>query len=450
MKPKIHEHHKKSNIAVTKQVLSFSLALALAVLANAQTFTNYTIDSGLVNNNVLCVDVAAGDVMWFGTQEGVSVYDGITWATHTTSTDSGLVHNTIQAICVLDNGNVWVGTDFGACLFDGSNWTTFDESDGLGDNRVRHIAEDAGGGVWFGHNDGVSVLQGTTWTSYGMADGLPFGGVTYVNFDNNGDKWLGTGLGGVAVFDDVDFTLITEQERLINDKVRAIGIDAGGNKWIGTADGVSVYNPDDYLVEQHTIMLVLPPPDTLNPVEDLKIAGNGNIWAGIYIDYLVTEGGVAMFNGNDWTYYDVSDGLVGPVIRSIGIDSQDNVWVTTSTGISKISDVPPDSMNYWSTWDNSPAYPEDTITTSIIAAKETAGGLVAYPVPALSIITISSTFNSAIEQVEIISIHGQVLKSLAGSGQATLQVSLEDIAPGFYLARVHLVDQIEVVSFVKN
>jgi len=283
-----------------------------------------------------------------------------------------------------------------------------------------------------------------------MADGLPFGGVTYVNFDTNGDKWLGTGLGGVAVFDDVDFTLITEQERLINDKVRAIGIDAGGNKWIGTADGVSVYNPDDYLVEQHTIMLVLPPPDTLNPVEDLKIASNGNIWAGIYVDYLVTEGGVAMFNGNDWTHYDVSDGLVGPVIRSIGIDSQDNVWVTTSTGISKISDVPPDSMNYWSTWDNSPAYPEDTITISIIAVQETAGDLVAYPVPAQSAITIASTDYSAIDQVEMMTIQGQVMQSLTGSGQATVQVSLADIAPGFYMARVHLVDQIEVVRFVKN
>jgi hypothetical protein len=157
-----------------------------------------------------------------------------------------------------------------------------------------------------------------------------------------------------------------------------------------------------------------------------------------------------MFNGNDWTYYDVSDGLVGPVIRSMGIDSQDNVWVTTSTGISKISDLPPDSMNYWSTWDNSPAYPEDTVTTSIVAAKESEGGLTAYPVPALSAITISSTDYSAIEQVEIMSIQGQVMKSLTGSGQATVQVSLADIAPGFYMARVHLVDQIEVLRFVKN
>jgi len=50
----------------------------------------------------------------------------------------------------------------------------------------------------------------------------------------------------------------------------------------------------------------------------------------------VTEGGVAFYESGSWTYYDVSHGLVGPVIRSLAIDSQDNVWVTTSTGVTKI------------------------------------------------------------------------------------------------------------------
>ena len=47
-----------------------------------------------------------------------------------------------------------------------------------------------------------------------------------------------------------------------------------------------------------------------------------------------------MYNGNSWTDYDVSDGLIGPVVRCLAIDSQDFVWVATSTGISKISNIP--------------------------------------------------------------------------------------------------------------
>jgi hypothetical protein len=85
-------------------------------------------------------------------------------------------------------------------------------------------------------------------------------------------------------------------------------------------------------------MYTLPAPDTLNPIEDIEIDNNGNIWIGIYVDYLVTEGGVVAFDGTTFTEYEVADGLVGPVVRALDIDSDNSVWVTTSTGVSKISD----------------------------------------------------------------------------------------------------------------
>ena len=34
------------------------------------------------------------------------------------------------------------------------------------------------------------------------------------------------------------------------------------------------------------MMLLLPPPDTLNPVVDVALDSNRNVWAGIYVDYL--------------------------------------------------------------------------------------------------------------------------------------------------------------------
>jgi ligand-binding sensor domain-containing protein len=49
-------------------------------------------------------------------------------------------------------------------------------------------------------------------------------------------------------------------------------------------------------------------------------------------------GGVAMWDGNEWIDYDESDGLVGPNIRGLAIDSFDNVWVATTSGVSKIGD----------------------------------------------------------------------------------------------------------------
>ncbi len=430
-----------------KTTLTLITTFSILSFVSGQTFTNYTIDSGLVNNDVLCLDVAGSDVMWFGTQEGISVFNGTTWIAHTTATDTNLAHNTIQALCVLSDGNVWIGTDFGASYYNGSAWTTYLETDGLGDDRIKCITEEANGDVWFGTNDGVSIYDGITWTSYGTSDGLPFGGVTSVQFDANGDAWLGTGLGGISIFDGTTFTEITENEHLINDKIRAIAIDDNGNKWIGTANGVSVFNSSDLFVENHSIMLILPAPDTLNPVEDVKIASDGRIWTGIYVDYLVTEGGVAMFNGDLWTDYDVSDGLIGPVIRALDIDSQDNIWVTTSTGISKISGIPADSVDYWSTWSDSAAFPEDTISSTSVIEAYLQPSISVHPSPAISEITVKS-INSPITRIEILTLSGAVSSSIHEMNNSST-VSIENLSSGLYFIRVYSSEQTETIRFIK-
>lgn len=306
----------------------------------AQTFTNYTTAEGLINNSTNCLAIDADDNLWIGTQEGISYFDGTNWTNYDVNSHPGLIHNTITAIAVDSDNNVWLGTDFGVSKFDGTVWTNYTEDDGLADNRVKYINQDANGNIWFANNDGISIFDGTNWTSYTMADGLPFGGTNYVIFDDAGNAWLGTPLGGVLIFDGTDFTGITENEGLLNDKVTTIAIDADNNKWIGTSDGISVFDENNEFVTHHEIIFILPPPDELNPIEDIKIGLNGRVWVGVYVDYLVTEGGISLYANDTWEDFDVNDGLAGPVVRRLAIDSQNNVWVATSTGISKIGNFP--------------------------------------------------------------------------------------------------------------
>ena len=87
-------------------------------------------------------------------------------------------------------------------------------------------------------------------------------------------------------------------------------------------------------------MYLMPPPDTLNPVVDLEIDSYGRIWAGIYVGYL-SEGGVAMYNGSQWSDYDYNvDGLIGKNIKDLAIDSENNIWIATTSGISKLNSIP--------------------------------------------------------------------------------------------------------------
>ncbi|NRA11312.1 MAG: T9SS type A sorting domain-containing protein [Crocinitomicaceae bacterium] len=390
-------------------------ALAVTLVSNlhAQTFTNYTTADGLLSDNVNALDITSSDVVWFGTQNGVSVFDGVTWTDHTNAIDAGLVDDNITAVLTQTNGDVWVGTDFGACVYDGASWTTFTTAEGLGNNQIKCIEEDANGDVWFGTSNGASFYDGS-WTNFGTPE-LPFGGVTAIEIMANGDVWLGSGLNGIIIYDGITFESITEAEGLIDDRIRSIRNTSSGKRWIGTSEGISVLNSSNVLETNYTIMYTMPAPDTLNPIEDLEIDNNGNIWIGVYVDYLVTEGGVVAFDGSTWTEYHVSDGLIGPVIRALDIDSENSVWVTTSTGVSKISD--------------------HSVSIMDLASNEE---YVLFPNPATNKVTIRYPEGADESKAYIFNASMQLVEMLEfTAGAKEIQISTKHLSRGVYFVRTN-------------
>ena len=319
--------------------LTIVLSVFLCAVNFAQTFTNYTSADGLLADNVNCIDAYDG-YLWFGTQNGLSVFDGANWYNFTTS--DGLIDNTIQAIHVSSSG-VWLGTDFGVSyvdlpnLFSGGIITSYTTADGLGNNVIKCINEDSDGNIWFGTNSGVTKFDGNNWFSIGTSDGLPFGGVVDIDQGSNGDIYLCSGLGGLFIYNGSVLNSFTETDGILDNKLRALVVDQQEQKWVGTSEGVTVLDNNFDFLMNHTTMLTLPAPDTLNPIEDVEMDSQGNIWVGVYVDYLVTEGGVCGYDGSQWLEYQVADGLVGPVVRAITVDDNDDLWVATSTGVSKIS-----------------------------------------------------------------------------------------------------------------
>ena len=57
----------------------------------------------------------------------------------------------------------------------------------------------------------------------------------------------------------------------MNDKIRGIALAENGDRWIGTSNGVSVFNSSNEFVVNHEVIFTLPPPDELNPIEDIKM-----------------------------------------------------------------------------------------------------------------------------------------------------------------------------------
>ena len=349
------------------KLFSFLTSCLFLINSNAQTIINYTTSDGLLDNFVECIDVDVNDNIWFGTSVGVQSFDGVNWISYYMSNYPGMPSDNIKVIKAVSNGNIWIGTDYGASIFDGYSWTSYTSSNGLSSNQVKSIDEDNNGGVWIGTNQGVSYFDGNSWISYSSPD-LHWSGVNATAFDSNGDKWFATPLGGVTHFDGTTFTIYDTSNGLLSQNVTDLLIDNQGNKWVGTGSGMSVLDVSNTSFTHYTQMYLLPPPDTLNPVVDIAKDSWGRIWTTIYVGYLA-EGGVAMWNGNQWIDFDISDGLAGPNVKGLAIDSEDNIWIATSTGVSKISSMP-SSVNSVSL-SNIDVYPNPTSGNLIVSNIET-------------------------------------------------------------------------------
>jgi len=176
--------------------------------------------------------VDSKDRVWFGTEGGMSMFDGKEWR-HWTHADgmgapnsedlpnspntglgtrsrhdlSVLVQgaesynpNYVFAVHVAPDDTVWAGTwGAGVARYDGKGWTNFGAKDGLAGNIVYSIAQDQDGTFWFGTNHGLSRYDGHSWHNYGQADGILEDHVYAIAVAPNGDIWAGTKRGVVRI-----------------------------------------------------------------------------------------------------------------------------------------------------------------------------------------------------------------------------------------------------------
>ena len=389
------------------KLFSFLISFLFLINSNAQTITNYTTADGLLDNFVECINVDVDDNIWFGTSVGFQKYDPSTpdWTNFDIANYPNMVSNSIKQINSTLN-SIWVGSDYGINMWNEPVITTYNSTNGLASNQVQSIdvKDNSPEDIWIGTNQGVSYFDGNSWVSYSSPD-LHWSGVNATAFDSNGDKWFASPLGGVTHFDGTTFTVYDTSNGLLSQNVTALLIDNQDNKWIGTGSGMSVLNASNTSFTQHTRMYIMPPPDTLNPVVDIEIDSYGRIWAAIYVGYLA-EGGIAYWDGNQWEDFHVSDGLVGPNVRGLAIDSEDNVWVATSTGVSKISSIP-SSLN--------------SVSISNVEV---------FPNPSSGIITVSCDEN--LKNIEVYNVLGSLIQSEKIHFQNEISINLSHLSSGIY------------------
>ena len=258
------------------------------------------------------------------------------------------------------NNGLWVGTSVGVLEIDLATHemrNTFTRDHGLANEYVFAIHVDRAGHKWFGTNaGGVSRFHDDDWQVYFPMHGLADYWIYSFAEQADGVLWIGTWAGVNRVtLDNLEFT--TYLDELVNEWVYGIDIDSKNRVWFGTEGGMSMFDGETWrhwthesgmgapnlknqphstntglgTRSRHSLSVLSQGEETYNPnyVFAVKVDDQDQVWAGTW------GGGVARFDGNQWTNYTIENGLAGNIVYSIAREPSGVLWFGTNRGLTR-------------------------------------------------------------------------------------------------------------------
>jgi len=302
----------------------------------------------------------------------------------TTEIDTLRFTSGIRVIFQDSKGNYWLGShQEGVCIYNGRSFTYFTTNEGLSNNQIRSIQEDASGTIWIVTSGGVNrynegllskqisedgitasnwiVSSGELWFYANEEDGIyrsdgvnfnyltfpkPTGanpnssyGVTDISKDNLGKVWIATysalfsyASNIITSYDDTALQL-DEGDRL---HIRSVLADSKGRVWIGN-NGIGVllregpktmnFSQSHHLIHPaSTRSGGLSPAGTLEHVFAMEEDAAGNIWFGD------RDTGAWKYDGKTVVNYTVDKELSTPMIWCIYKDDDNNLLFGMESG----------------------------------------------------------------------------------------------------------------------
>ncbi|WP_062616572.1 two-component regulator propeller domain-containing protein [Flammeovirga sp. SJP92] len=232
-------------------------------------------------------------------QENEIVFD-IQWY----STKNGLVQNDITSIYQDSKGLMWFGTNAGISRFDGYNFTNYSmDTHQLTSNIISCFQEDQYNNLWIGLlNSGICRLNLETgeMTSFRNTEGskiLSSNNVHSLALDEDGNLWVGTtkGLNCIPTEELTKDKFKAKKyyanhhnsKSIISNHVAKLFNDRNGNLWVGTKKGLQIAikpsnNQPSYSFKEISKAKV-------TPIKDIKESEEGVFFCGPHGVYLFNE-----------------------------------------------------------------------------------------------------------------------------------------------------------------
>ncbi len=277
---------------------------------------------GLPNNRVLSWYQDLEGSIWVGTNGGLMRLREAPFRTVTQ--DKGLVGNYVRAVLPISEDALIVGSSSGlSVIHNGIASSALDKPVAL---SVLSLASAKAGGVWVGtYQHGLMHWQNNQIEQVLSDDnGLPANEVRAIIEDSSGNLWIGTPVGLVKRTPDGILTHYTQDDGLSDNYVMALAEDEFGRIWVGTGVGVGYWDHGEF---------------TSLKLDDLEQAQYA---FGFYVEqgyvWIATDRGIIRFRQSD-----KSTALVGrpqglPIDKFFQIQKDDEgyFWLSSNRGIWRI------------------------------------------------------------------------------------------------------------------
>jgi ligand-binding sensor domain-containing protein len=143
---------------------------------DGKEWQRFTMEDGLASNGINALAQTSADVLWLGTDNGLSRYEGPLdslnalrdkgrWSIFTEK--DGLIGRTITTLFQTEDGKLWIGTEEGGLnIYDGKCFQSMNTEDGLPGNAVRAIVQAEDNALWIGTTNGIALLVPNTISPY--------------------------------------------------------------------------------------------------------------------------------------------------------------------------------------------------------------------------------------------------------------------------------------------
>jgi len=336
-----------------------------------ETFTRYQHSDNNPNslsfNKIETIMEDKSQNLWIGTRGGgINIVDlkpqKFTNIVH--SSNNSIPAGSVTALAAENENIIWIGTIDGLCRYNKLKneylnlYEDANNPNSLSNARIRSIVCGKNGEIWIGtYAGGVNkveyINENFVITRYlkdeTSTNTLISNQTNVVKQDSKGNLWVGTSGGlcymklenGVPVYENFIADDENVEGSLTNKYITDIYEDKEGNIWISTSEGLNKYLPETNNFKQYLNTTAGTDVTEINAINTLSPAEDGNLWIG-------TDGsGLFHFNTKTGEFTKYSDNSFKTSnISAILTDKQNNLWISTSTGIT-VFDIENQKYTYY-------------------------------------------------------------------------------------------------------